>query len=514
MKPNLRLKRERELRAWSQAKVAEEIGTDPATVSRWERGLSFPYPYFRERLCTLFQKSPEALGLVQGLDEDGTRPSLSGSDYLYEVNTGRSSIHDPAIPLPALLDGALIGRDELLFELRQQLYSEQILPLVAMYGIPGVGKTSAAVHLAHDPHIKEHFYDGVLWVSLGPSPNVLAQLARWGTLLGVDAARLQDRTNVSEWAEAIRFAIGGRRLLFVIDDVWNLADALSFKVGGYNCACLLTTRFPHVALHIAGNNAHAVHELTKDDGVALLERLAPGISACEPQGVYELVSSVGGLPLALTLMGRYLRVQAYNQQPRRIRAAVARLLNTHERLYLNEPYAPLDRHTSLVQGAMFSLQAVIAVSDHLLPAEAQRMLRGLALFPPKPNSFTEEAALAVTAQEIDLLDTLSDAGLLESRGPGRYMLHRTISDYARMQGKDPEASQRFVSYFVSLIEIHERNYELLELEASNILSALRMAYNQQIRPALERGIIAFSVFLEASRDPQANEVRSWLTLTE
>ena len=150
MKPNLRLKRERELRAWSQAKVAEEVGTDPATVSRWERGLSFPYPYFRERLCTLFRKSPEELGLVQGLDEDGARSSLSGSDYLYEVNTSRSPIHDPAIPLPALLDGALVGRDELLFELSERLRSEQILPLVAMHGIPGVGKTSVAVHLAHD----------------------------------------------------------------------------------------------------------------------------------------------------------------------------------------------------------------------------------------------------------------------------------------------------------------------------------------------------------------------------
>src|SRR6266704_2427955 len=85
MKANLRLRRERELRAWSQAKVAEEVGTDPATVSRWERGLSFPYPYFRERLCALFQKNAEDLGLVQGLDEQNVRATLSpNSLYLYE----------------------------------------------------------------------------------------------------------------------------------------------------------------------------------------------------------------------------------------------------------------------------------------------------------------------------------------------------------------------------------------------------------------------------------------------
>src|SRR5579883_2943169 len=64
MTPNRRLKQERELRGWSQAKVAEQIGTDATTVSRWERGLFSPTPYFRERLCTLFNKNAAELGLL------------------------------------------------------------------------------------------------------------------------------------------------------------------------------------------------------------------------------------------------------------------------------------------------------------------------------------------------------------------------------------------------------------------------------------------------------------------
>src|SRR4051812_7492763 len=64
MTPNRRLKQERELRGWSQAKVAEQIGTDATTVSRWERGLFSPTPYFRERLCTLFTKNAAELGLL------------------------------------------------------------------------------------------------------------------------------------------------------------------------------------------------------------------------------------------------------------------------------------------------------------------------------------------------------------------------------------------------------------------------------------------------------------------
>jgi transcriptional regulator with XRE-family HTH domain len=65
MAPNRRLKQARELRGWSQAKVAEAIGTDATTVSRWERGLFSPTPYFRERLCKLFGKNAEELGLLE-----------------------------------------------------------------------------------------------------------------------------------------------------------------------------------------------------------------------------------------------------------------------------------------------------------------------------------------------------------------------------------------------------------------------------------------------------------------
>lgn len=69
MVPNRHLKQARELRGWSQAKVASEIGTDATTVSRWERGLFSPTPYFRERLCTLFGKNTEELGLLASMDQ-------------------------------------------------------------------------------------------------------------------------------------------------------------------------------------------------------------------------------------------------------------------------------------------------------------------------------------------------------------------------------------------------------------------------------------------------------------
>jgi uncharacterized membrane protein/DNA-binding XRE family transcriptional regulator len=74
------LKREREQRGWSQARLAELIGTDAATVSRWERGYASPSPHFREHMCRLFEKSAQDLGLLpvkQAESEQKPSPSPS-----------------------------------------------------------------------------------------------------------------------------------------------------------------------------------------------------------------------------------------------------------------------------------------------------------------------------------------------------------------------------------------------------------------------------------------------------
>jgi uncharacterized membrane protein/DNA-binding XRE family transcriptional regulator len=62
------MKSERERRGWSQARLAELIGTDSGTVSRWERGVTSPSPYFREKLVALLEKDADELGLAADAD--------------------------------------------------------------------------------------------------------------------------------------------------------------------------------------------------------------------------------------------------------------------------------------------------------------------------------------------------------------------------------------------------------------------------------------------------------------
>ncbi len=73
--PNERLRHARSLRGWSQEKLAEEVGTSFEMVSRWERGVTIPTPYFRTQLCTVLGMTAEELGLVRGSSEPLALPS-------------------------------------------------------------------------------------------------------------------------------------------------------------------------------------------------------------------------------------------------------------------------------------------------------------------------------------------------------------------------------------------------------------------------------------------------------
>jgi tetratricopeptide (TPR) repeat protein/transcriptional regulator with XRE-family HTH domain len=510
-RPNVRLREARELRGWSQKYVAEQIGADRYYLSRWEHGTAFPSPYYRQKLCKLFGKDTRELGLLPEesakasseqaeLEKDQQKVSEVAAAQEGNVFTPASGpIHDPTLPPPMAEIAKPVGRDEVLRRLRQQLCSGKGVVLTAINGLPGVGKTTLAIELAHDEQVLAQFPDGVLWSGLGPTPDMFAILNHWGTLLGVSTLQAAKLKTVEDWSKALHALIGQQRLLLVIDDAWRIEAALAFKVGGPHCAYVLTTRFPNIAqlFTLEAGEAVVLHELNTEDGLALLARLAPEVVRSETEGARALVEAVGGLPLALTLIGRYLRSQVYAGQPRRIRSALERLRTTGERLRLTGALAPLERPPSLGPAAPLSLQTVIAVSDQHLEEQEQAALRALAVFPAKPNSFSEEAALAVSDAPVEVLDALSDAGLLESSGPGRYALHQVITDYARTHLDDTRVYERMAEYFASYVREHKKEYDLLEQEANNIFAALDAAYEYDYHASMVRCVNALFPFLFA-----------------
>ncbi|HEY0752365.1 MAG TPA: tetratricopeptide repeat protein [Ktedonobacteraceae bacterium] len=478
-------------RGWTRADLAQEMGVAKKTILRWENGTTLPLPLLRIKLGELLQIDPAEIWSVTTAVKEGV-----GSGQALPLTSSAPAVAtlvDPSLPLLPM--HFLIGRDQEMKHLQQRLCLGGSAALTALNGLPGVGKTALAITLAHDPIIRTHFKDGILWAGLGLEPNIQSHLSRWGSLLGISASEMSSLSDVESWAVALHRTIGTRTMLLVIDDVWVLENALTLKVGGPACSHLVTTRFPSIAAQIATNGATAIKELDSEESLGLLHLLAPQVVEQETQRARELVEAVGGLPLALTLIGNYLRGQAYTSTARHIAAALQRLRDANERLNVSELQAPIERHPSLPGDTPISLQTVIAVTDQQLAPPASQALYALSVFPPRPNTFSEEAALAVTASTISVLDQLTDTGLLEISGSDRYSLHQTIADYARLRLTDDSAYQRLNAYISAFVEKQPKDYAILEIESGNILAALDIAHEQANVIELIRTAATFAPFL-------------------
>jgi hypothetical protein len=122
----------------------------------------------------------------------------------------------------------------------------------------------------------------------------------------------------------------------VIDDAWDSETALIFRRGRGSCAHLLTTRLFHVANNFAYGDPIPVPEL--DDAAAheLLAQYIPEIVEQCPEKVEEFIKTAAGLPLALNLMGIFLREAEANGQ-HELDAALKKVANVKEFLGKKRP---------------------------------------------------------------------------------------------------------------------------------------------------------------------------------
>lgn len=468
----------------TQQDLATRLGIASVTVTRWERGLATPR----------FQIQQALLKLFAGEQEENGEPSVPLPE-----------IYDPAIPDPLILETGLIGREQLVHGLTLMFRTHS--GSFALWGMYGAGKTALATALAHDHSLWTHFSAGILWAGLGRNPRCVDILSRWGTLLGLAPAERARLTTTHEWQQAIRHAIGLRRVFIILDDVWNAEDALALHCGGMHCVYLLTTRSQEVAHAFTRKKEHVfpVEELPEKESLELLKILSPELAGMpsEQGEMKTLIRLVGGLPLALTIVGQHLHLQGVKGQPRRVRTAIEHLKQAESRLRMTLLQPPSERPSNLTGDMSLSLYTAIEVSDQHLPERARYALHVLSIFPAKPQSFSEEAALQVGALTEEELDTLVDTRLLESPGQERYTIHQTIADYARLRFRektvvhDPESiEERMVQYFVTFIEQHIADHDLLEREIPNIVEAFSLAIKRDMLTLLMQGIDALVPCLE------------------
>ena len=76
---SIQLRYERSSRAWTLEQLAAELGVSEQTVFRWESGVVQPARRYREKLCEIFDKSPEELGFIDQQRSEKTKKETNST---------------------------------------------------------------------------------------------------------------------------------------------------------------------------------------------------------------------------------------------------------------------------------------------------------------------------------------------------------------------------------------------------------------------------------------------------
>lgn len=343
-------------------------------------------------------------------------------EILYPVPPGIAPPFPPRV---------FIGREDSLQDMRRLLTVNQRSAngenITVVRGWPGVGKTSLVSAIGHDDEIARTFKDGVLWISLEQKPNIITAMDRWGRALG--SQEILKAPTVKEATAQLALLLRKRRMLLIVDDVWETGHAAAFTdAAGEQCSVMITTRLTKIAEAFTTDRNHAYNlpVLTEEFALKLLRILVPEVVSQNEGDCLELVRDLQCLPLALHVAAGLLRSEAT------MGWGVTNLIKEiREGTELINKQAPNDRMEK--DGDIPSVRALLQRSTDVLDEQIRDCFIYLGAFAPKPATFDLPALQAVW-QVDDPKPTvrhLVGHGLLEPVGGGRFQMHRILVDFAR-----------------------------------------------------------------------------------
>ncbi|MGY0064793.1 BTAD domain-containing putative transcriptional regulator [Streptomyces sp. LZ34] len=297
------------------------------------------------------------------------------------------------------------------------------LPVVALVGMPGVGKTATAIHLAHS--VRARYPDGQLYVPLGGSQpaasKVSAAEGMEHILRGIGVAPRDIPPTLGGRMALFRTWSSDRRVLLVLDDADSPQQVEPLLPGGTGCAVLITGR--SLLYGLRGARTVALGCLSTAEGGQLLTRLiGRERTDAEPEAVADVVRLADGLPLAITFLGERLMAL----RPVSISCVLAKIRSAKGQHRLSELSAlGLDLYDRL--DSCF----------RKLDEDAQEAFLRLALMPRRLFTAGQGArALGTDTTTVDVvLMRLVDASLVEvagERAAGRrhYRYRELVREYA------------------------------------------------------------------------------------
>lgn len=333
------------------------------------------------------------------------------------------------------------GREAQLYELNG-LLEAGTAAVAAVTGTAGVGKTSFALHWAHQ--VSDRFPDGQLYVNLrgfdpvgqpvAPGEAVRALLSALGTAPEAVPGDLDAQIGL------YRSLVADKRILLVLDNARDAAQVRPLLPGGRGTAAVVTSRDKLSGLVAQGARPIGLRPLgSAEAGLFLERRLRRRRTAAEPEAAAQIADLCTGLPLALAVV----TARAAGNPHFALAALAAELREAARRLdALADPDPAAD------------VRAVFSWSYRALSPGAARMFRLLGTHPGPDFTAAAAASLAGTgaAQAQRLLTELAHATLVFEASPGRFAFHDLLRAYAaelaEADGEREEAVLRILDHYL------------------------------------------------------------------
>jgi DNA-binding SARP family transcriptional activator len=409
----------------AQAALAEELGVDPGPQMQEFylqilRGDAEPPATSTATPATT--AAPTSDGPVQ-VGPAQVSPGAPEAERQPEADADAAPASPPA-QLPADLSTFTGRREELARAMALQEdppHAPPALTVCTISGTAGVGKTTLAVHWAHQ--VRDRFPDGQLYLNLrgfDAARPAMSTAEALNCLLG--ALGVLPRQVAAEGDAQVaqyRSALAGRRVLIVLDNAREVDQVRPLLPGAPGCLAIVTSR-NHLTGLVVTDGAHPLTLDLLSPAEArkfLARRLGAARVAAEPEAADEIAERCSRLPLAL--------------------AVVAARAATHPAFPLHaiaddlaETGGSLDAFTG--GDAASDVRAVFSWSYQALKPEAARLFRLLALHPGPDVAAPAAASLAglPIGRTRSLLASLAGLNLITEHLPGRYRWHDLLRTYA------------------------------------------------------------------------------------
>lgn len=317
--------------------------------------------------------------------------------------------------------------------------------IITIHGMPGVGKSTLANHLAH--RLMTSYPDGQLHVDLGaygargpldPSTALVGLLGKIGMSEDQIPANLDGRADL--W----RTHLSGRRMLLLLDDASGHEQIRHLLPGSSASLVIITSR--HRLTGLDGARSLSLPPLSDEDGSSLVRAIVAAGQLDDEESLRRVLRLCAGLPLAIRVAAAGLQARAN----RTIRDLAIQLDHTAD--LLGEFQDDDDNR---------SIRISFELSYQSMPAPWQRAFRLLSQHPA--GEFTGHAAAAILDEPpekaVPLVDHLIDRQLLQEHGRGRYRFHGLLLTYAKERAEAEENTQsrtacrdRLGEYFLATAE--------------------------------------------------------------